>query len=94
VAHLARPGAPGRAEAVEALAQLVSRESAPAIAALLTDDRAELRATAARALGRLRHEPAAGRLEALRSDYHGRVRRAAVEAIAKLPAGGGPRARR
>ena len=63
------------------------------IAALLTDDRPEVRATAARALGRLGYEPASPRLESLRSDYYGRVRRAAVEALAKLPAGA-PRAHR
>jgi HEAT repeat protein len=87
VAHLGRAEAPARPEAIEALAQLVAQDAAPAIAALLTDDGPDVRAAAARALGRLRHEAASPRLEALRSDYYGRVRRAAVEALAKLPAG-------
>jgi HEAT repeat protein len=91
VEALRRPDAPP--EAIEALGLLAVPDAGPAIAALLTSDRAELRAGAARALGKLRHEPASARLEALRSDYDGRVRRAAIEAIAKLPAGG-PKPRR
>jgi HEAT repeat protein len=87
VEWLSRPDASARVEVIEALAQLVARDAAPAIAVQLTADRAEVRAAAARALGRLGHEPASKRLEALRSDYAGRVRRAAVEALAKLPAG-------
>ena len=87
VAWLGNPSATGRVEAIEALAQLAARESAPAITAQLTSDRPEIRGAAARALGRLRWEAASGRLEALRSDYCGRVRRAAVEALAKLPTG-------
>jgi HEAT repeat protein len=91
VEALRRPDAPP--EAIEALSLLAVPDAGPAIAALLTSDRAELRVGAARALGKLRHEPASARLEALRSDYDGRVRRAAIEAIAKLPAGG-PKPRR
>jgi HEAT repeat protein len=85
VAHLNRKGAPGRVEALEALAQLASNTAGPAFATELLSDRAEIRATAARAIGRLRYEPASHRLEALRVDYDGRVRRAAMEALAKLP---------
>jgi hypothetical protein len=85
VAHLNRKGAPGRVEALEALAQLASRTAGPAFAAELLSDRWEVRVAAARAIGRLRYEPASAHLEALRVDYDGRVRRAAMEALAKLP---------
>ncbi|HET8722996.1 MAG TPA: HEAT repeat domain-containing protein [Anaeromyxobacteraceae bacterium] len=86
VAALGRPGALGRLETVEALAQLNAAVAGPELTAELVSDRPEVRAAAARALGRLRHEAAAGWLEALRSDYHAEVRRAALEAVARLPA--------
>lgn len=84
---LMRPGAAGRLEMVEALAQVGGSSGAVALSRELTSDRPQVRAAAARALAQLRYEPASPRLEALRSDYYGRVRRAAVEALAKLPAG-------
>jgi HEAT repeat protein len=85
--HLARKDAPGRVETLDALAQLASRSSGPALEAELLSERPEVRAAAVRAIGRLRYEPASRRLEALRVDYDGRVRRAAIEALAKLPSG-------
>ncbi|HYQ81376.1 MAG TPA: HEAT repeat domain-containing protein, partial [Anaeromyxobacteraceae bacterium] len=84
---LERPGSLGRAEAMEALAQLVGAEAGEAMAAELLNDRPEVRVAAARALGKVRFEGASPRLEALRSDYYGQVRRAAVEALARLPSG-------
>lgn len=84
---LERPSALGRAEAVEALAQLLGAEAGEALAGEILNDRPEVRVAAARALGRVRFEGASPRLEALRSDYYGEVRRAAVEALARLPSG-------
>jgi len=87
LAHLAGKDATGRVEALDALAQLATRNAGPALEAELLSERADVRAAGARAIGRLRYEPASARLEALRVDYDGRVRRAAIEALAKLPSG-------
>jgi HEAT repeat protein len=87
LAHLAREGAPGRVETLDALAQLASRSAGPAIERELLSERADVRAAAVRAIGRLRYESASARLEALRVDYDGRVRRATIEALARLPSG-------
>ena len=87
LAHLARKDAPGRVEALDALAQLASGNAGPAMEAELLSETPEVRVAAARAIGRLKYEPASHRLEALRVDYDGRVRRATIEALARLPSG-------